>query len=119
MSYSSVCTSAPLTTVASITGRIVGCRTLASIRRTTRPPLWIRPRTGGLSFASVRGPALPPAVDGVRAAPFYDIGRPALVAGHDVDLVDLDLALQPRRREPGGEPLPQLLGHELRVGLAQ
>jgi hypothetical protein len=41
------------------------------------------------------------------------------VAGDDVDLVDLDLAFQRRRREPGRQAVPQLLGHELHVGLAQ
>src|ERR687886_428395 len=61
MSYSSLCTRAPLATVASISGRV------------------------------------------------------ALVAGNDVDLVDLDLALDDHRRELGGEPVPQGLGHRLHV----
>src|SRR5690349_19702439 len=59
MSYSSVWTRAPPATVASMTGRIVACRTSASIRRTTSPPRWSRPRTGGLSLASVPRPAAP------------------------------------------------------------
>src|SRR3954470_11274409 len=107
MSYSSVCTSAPFATVASITGRIVTCRTSGSIRRTISPPRCRRPRIGGLSFASVPRPGAPSAAGGGPAALFCDRGRLALVAGDDVDLVALDRALQPRRREPGGEPLPQ------------
>jgi hypothetical protein len=41
------------------------------------------------------------------------------VTGHDVDLVDLDLAFEPHRRELGGEPVPELLRHGLHVGLAE
>src|SRR6185437_9447640 len=100
-------------------GSIVFCWTLASIRSTTRPPRWIRPRTGGLSFASVPRPGAPASRRRRPSRPLSDVGPPALVAGDDVDLVDLDLALQPRRRELGGGPVPQLLGHELHVGLAQ
>src|SRR4029453_6478779 len=43
----------------------------------------------------------------------------ALVAGHDVALVDLHLALQPRLRDPGHQTAAQLFGHGLRVGRAQ
>src|SRR5439155_1658552 len=56
-----------------------------------------------------RGPALPPAVAAVRAAPFCDVGRPALVAGDDVDLVDLHLAFQRRRGGPGRQAVPARL----------
>src|SRR4051794_24373745 len=108
-----MCTRAPFATLASITGRIVVCRTLASIRTTTSPPRWSRPRTGGLSLSSVPRPGAPPAAAGAAGAPFGDVGRPALVAGDDVDLVDLALAVEDHRRRPGGEPLPQALGHEL------
>src|SRR3954454_11197587 len=117
MSYSSVWTRVFRATAAPMIGWIVFCWTLASIRSTTCPPRWIRPSTGGLSFASVPrpGPAPPPAVAAVRAAPFCDVGRPALVPGDDVDLVDLHLAFQRRRGGPGRQAVPQLLGHELRV----
>jgi hypothetical protein len=43
----------------------------------------------------------------------------ALVPGHDVDFVDLDLALQPRRRGLGDQAAAQLLRHGLHVGPAQ
>src|SRR3954454_6491774 len=144
MSYSSVCTSAPFATLPSITGRIVACRTSASIRTTTSPPRWSRPSTGGLSFASAPRPRAPPrpragavpppvgcpsracrararpsAAAGGPGAPFGDRGRVTLVAGHHVDLVDLDLAPKDRRRELGGEPLPQRLGYGLHVGDAE
>ena len=69
-----------------------------------------------MSFASVPRPGAPLSRRRRPAAPFFDGRRLALVAGDDVDLVDLDLALQPRRRELGGEPVPQLLGHGLHVG---
>src|SRR3954464_6669913 len=105
-------------------GSIVFCWTLASIRSTTCPPLWIRPRTGGLSFASVPRPGAPasrprPPGGAGRAPPLGDVGRPALVAGDDVALVDLDLALEPHRRHPGDQAGAEALGHELHVGLAQ
>src|SRR3954462_11009916 len=48
-----------------------------------------------------------------------DGGRVPLVPRYHVDLVDLDLAPKDHRRELGGEPAAQLLGHELHVGLAQ
>src|SRR5215213_10827098 len=90
------------------------------MRRTTSPPRWTRPRIGGLSFSSVPRPGAAPSADaGAPGAPFGDRGRAAFVAGHDVDLVDLDLALQPSRRKLGGEPVPELLGHRLHVGFAE
>jgi hypothetical protein len=64
---------------------------------TTSPPRRSRPRTGG------------------RDALSGDGGRLTLVAGDDVDLVDLHLAVQDRRRHLGGEPVPQGLGHRLHV----
>src|SRR4051794_9548035 len=39
-----------------MTGRMVACWTLASIRAATSPPRWSRPRIGGLSLASVPRP---------------------------------------------------------------
>src|SRR4028119_314887 len=109
-----------------MTGLIVVCCTLASMRRTTWPPRWIRPRMGGLSLSGVPRPGAaanrrpppprppsrpppagrrarpaPPSGGGGRAAPFGDRRRLALVPGHDVDLVDLHLALEPHRRGLG------------------
>ena len=37
------------------------------------------------------------------------------MAGHDVDLVDLDLALQPHRDSLGGQAAAELLGHGLHI----
>src|SRR4051795_3141302 len=143
MSYSSVCTSAPFATVASITGRIVTCRTSGSIRRTTSPPRCRRPRIGGFSFASVPRPGAPlrrrrrPGRPLWRRPPAGPRGRPrrrprrsrpplpAPPAGARrwpapaVDPGDPAPPSQPRRREPGGEPLPQGLGHGLHVGDAE
>src|SRR5947208_15887686 len=95
-------------------GPIVFCWTLASIRSTTCPPRWIRPSTGGLSFASGPRPGAPASRRRRPSRPLWR-RRPALVAGDDVDLVDLDLAFQRRRGGPGRQAVPQLLGHELRV----
>src|SRR3954454_6216068 len=53
MSSSSVWIRVPLATAALMIGWIVVCCTLASMRSTTCPPRWIRPRIGGLSFSSV------------------------------------------------------------------
>ena len=61
---------APLATLPSITGRIVACCTLASMRTTTRPPRWIRPRIGGLSFASVPRPGAPASLRQRPSRPF-------------------------------------------------
>src|SRR3954454_7654208 len=98
-----------------MTGRIVVCRTLASIRTTTSPPRCSRPRIGGFSFASVPRPGAPLSRRRLRGALFGDGRRVALVPGHDIDLVDLDLAVEDDGRGSGGKPLPQLLGHRLHV----
>src|SRR3954451_8806122 len=113
MSYSSVWIRVPLATAASMIGWIVFCCTLVSMRSTTCPPRWIRPRIGGLSFSSVPrpGPALLPAGGTAQGAPFRDRGRSALVPGRDVDLVDLPHAFQCCCRDPGRQPVAQLLGH--------
>src|SRR4051794_17968108 len=113
MSYSSVWIRVPLATSASMIGWIVFCCTLASMRNTTCPPRCIWPKIGGLSFASV--PALPPACGGVPAAPLGHRRGLALVPGHDVDLVDLHLALQPHRRDLGNQAAAQLLRHGLYI----
>src|SRR5215470_9429088 len=59
MSYSSVYTHAPGVIVAWISGLIVTCWTLSSIRITTSPPRCIIPKIGGFSVASVPRPRLP------------------------------------------------------------
>src|SRR4051812_9203506 len=87
-----------------------------------RPP---RPRAGaGPAPAACPSPACrararPSAAAGGPGAPFGDRGRVPVVARYHVDLVDLDLAPKDRRRELGGEPLPQRLGHGLHVGDAE
>src|SRR3954464_39068 len=115
MSYWSVWMRAPLATAASMTGWIVFCCTLASMRMTTCPPRWIKPRLVACPSPACRGPALPPVCDGVQAAPFCNCRRLALVPGHDVDLVDLDLARQLHRGSLGGQAAAQLLGHGLHI----
>src|SRR3954454_16298681 len=115
MSYASVWTRAPLATVASITGRIVACCTLASMRTATRPPRCSSPRSGGFSFSSVPRPGAALSRRRRPGRPFGNGRRLTLVAGHDVDLVDLDLAIEDHRRCPGGQPLPERLGHALHV----
>src|SRR3954466_14942908 len=115
MSYSSVWIRVSLATAASMIGWIVFCCTLASMRSITCPPRCIRPRIGGLSFASVPRPGAPVACGGVRAAPLGHRRGLALVPGHDVDLVDLHLVLQPHGRDPGNQAAAQLLRHGLRI----
>src|SRR3712207_6013092 len=115
MSYSSVWMRAPLATAVSMIGRIVFCCTLASMRMTTCPPRWIRPRIGGLSFSSVPRPGAPASLRRLRAAPFRDSSWLALVASDHIDFVDLDLALQPRSRDFGDQAAAQLLRHDLHV----
>src|SRR3954451_2152613 len=116
MPYSSVWMRAPFATVASMIGWIVVCCTLANMSRTTWPRRWMRPRMGGLSFSSVRpAPARRPACGGVRAAPFDNSGGLTLVPGHDVDLVDLHLALERHLPGPCDQADAQLLRHDLHV----
>src|SRR5215203_2891177 len=122
MLYSSVWTRVPGATAAVMIGWIVTCCTLASMRRITCPPRWIRPRIGGLSFSNVPrpGPACPgparlPACDGVRAAPFGHFVRLPLVPGYHVNLVDLHLAFERHLRGLGGQAVAQLLRHGLHV----
>src|SRR5919112_4482178 len=119
MLYSSVWTRVPSATTASMMGWIVFCCTLASMRMTSCPPRWIRPRTGGVRRGApnpspaCRGPALPPACGGVPSAPFRNGGRLALVPGHDVDLIDLHFACQCHLRGFGHQAAAQLLRHGL------
>src|SRR3954463_10366266 len=119
MSYSSVWIRVPLAPAASMIGWIVFCCTLASMRSTTCPPRWIRPRIGGLSFASVPRPRAPASPRrGPRPPPFPPPPRPwggagppplaprrglAFVPGHDVALVDLPPPPQPHGRDLGNQ----------------
>src|SRR3954464_5766569 len=115
MSYSSVWIRVPLATAASMIGWIFFCCTLASMRSTTCPPRWIRPRIGGLSVASVPRPGAPA---NQRRRPSRPLGHRrglALVPGHDVDLVNLPLALQPHGRDLGNQAAAQLLRHGLYI----
>ena len=119
-----------------MTGLMVACCTLASMRRTTSPLRWIRPRMGGLSFSSVPRPPLPfqrlrhwnlgqlrparlPACGTVQAAPFGHLFRLALVPGHHVNLVDLHLASERHLRGLGGQAAAQLLRHGLHIRNSQ
>src|SRR3954452_6476039 len=86
----------PLTTTASMIGLIVFCFTLGSIRRTTRPSRWIKPRIGGFSFSSVLRPHAPFSRRRRPARPFLDSRRVAFVPGRYVGLVGFDLAVQHR-----------------------
>src|SRR5215213_8368950 len=93
---------------------VAGC-TVASTRNTTCPPRSIRPRTGVCPSPACRGLALPPACGGVQAAPLGHRRGLALVAGHDIDLVDLDLAFQPHGWSLGDQAAAQLLRHGLHI----
>src|SRR3954451_3394847 len=115
MSYSSVETVLPGVIVARISGPIVTCLTSASIRMTTSPVRWIIPKTGGFSLANVPAPAPPSAAGTGRAALFPDRFGMALVPGHDVDLVALDLAAEGDLGLPQDHPLPQRGRHPLGV----
>src|SRR3954469_11106871 len=60
-------------------GLIVFCFTLGSIRRTTCPSRWIKPRIGGFSFSSVPRPQAPFRRRRRPARPFF-LGRQSLLA---------------------------------------
>src|SRR3954451_14825292 len=115
MSYSSEWIRVPLATAASMIGWIVFCFTLGSMRTTTSPPRCVNPRSSALSFASVPRPGAPASL---RRRPSRPLGHRrglALVPGHDVDLVDLHLALQPHGRDLGNQAAAQLLRHGLHI----
>src|SRR4051812_8467925 len=78
MLYSSVSIIVPLTTIASMIGLIVFCFTLGSIRRTTCPSRWIKPKIGGFSFSSVPRPQAPFRRRRRPARPFF-LGRQSLL----------------------------------------
>src|SRR5215218_10785969 len=119
MPYSSVWTRVPRATTAVMTGSIVLCCTLASMRRTTGPPRWITPRIGACPFPTCPDPVCPSACGAAPIAPFGHGRGLALVPGHPVDLIDLHLAFQPRVRGPGHQAAAQMLRHGLSVGRAQ
>ena len=77
------------------------------------------PRRAARPRRACRGRERPRAAGAGRDAPFGDRGRVPSVPGRDVDLLGLDPALRPRRREPGGGPAPEPPGHGLHVGPAQ
>src|ERR1700749_1390122 len=85
----------PFATVASITGLIVGCCTLASMRSRTWPPRWITPRMGGLALSSLQGPGAP------------------------VNLIELDFPLQRHGRGLDHQTVSQLIRHGLHIGPAE
>src|SRR3954466_5338791 len=76
MSYSSVWSSVPGATACVMIGLMVACRTVGNICRLTAPPRWIRPRTGGFSFASVPRPGAPGSLRRRPGRPFF---RPRVV----------------------------------------
>src|SRR3954470_24922977 len=117
-------------------GSIVFCWTLASIRSTTCPPLWIRPRTGGLSFASVPRPGAPasrrrrPSRPLWRRRPAGPCGRRRRRPRRSRPLLRLSRALRGSGGEQGAVaeqveagaavhlPLQQLEAGDLTLGLA-
>ena len=117
--HSPAWTRAPFATLPSIAGRTVLCRTSAGVRTTTPPRAAAGPRRAACPRRACRGRERPRAAGTGRDAPFGDRGRVPSVPGRDVDLVGLDPALRPRRREGGGGPAPELLGHGSNVGPAQ
>ena len=119
MSYSSVWINVPDATALVMIGLMVACCTLGSMCRITAPPRWISPRTGGFSFSSEPRPGAPESLRRRPDPPFFDLNRLALVPGHNVDLIDLSGAFQPRDRCPSDQTLAKLLGHGLHVRGAQ
>src|SRR3954452_20431044 len=99
----------PLTTTVVMIGLIVFCFTLGSIRRTTWPSRWIKPRIGGFSFSSVPRPQVPLSRRRRPARPFF--GRVALVPRDDIDLVGLDGAFQRRLGDFGNETSAKMRRH--------
>jgi hypothetical protein len=70
---------------------------------------------GGFSFSSVPRPGAPASLRRRPNRPLGHRRRLALVPGHDVDLVDLNLALQPHGWSLGNQAVAQLLGHGLHL----
>src|SRR4051794_30557138 len=107
MSYSSVETDVPGVTVRRIDGPMVFCLTSAGIRMAIWPPRWIIPKIGGFSSASVPRPGAPFSHQRRPTRPFSHGQRMALVPGHDVHLVALDLAAELHFGLAPHDPLPQ------------
>src|SRR3954447_12899553 len=98
-------------------GLIVFCFTLGSIRRTTCPSRWIKPRIGGFSFSSV--PRLLSGVGAARPDLFLNGRRVALVTGDNVDFVGLDRAVQRRLGDLGNQTSAKMRRHVVIVVQAQ
>ena len=88
----------------------------AHLLRGTMPDLTLPPvlvavslLVAAVAHALIEAPAM-------RLGRLLTSGRLALVPGHDVDLVDLHLARQPRRRGLGDQAAPQLFRHGLHIG---
>src|SRR3954462_8712970 len=98
-------------------GLIVFCFTLGSIRRTTCPSRWIKPRIGGFSFSSV--PRLLSGAGAARPDLFLDGCRVALVTGDNVDFVGLDRAVQRRLGNFGNQAFAKMRRHVVDVIVVQ
>src|SRR4051812_42925429 len=98
-------------------GLTVFCFTLGSIRRTTWPSRWIKPRIGGFSFSSVPRPQVPLSRRRRPTRPFF--GRVALVSGNDIDFVSLDRAFQRRLGDFGNQTFAKMRRHLVIVVQAQ
>lgn len=94
-------------------------RTFGNIRRTTLPPRWIMPRIGCFSFSSVPRPRAPLSRFRCPSGLFLNRGGIALVASHDIDSVDLDLAVEDDLGEFRDQSLTQVAVHRLNVVLIQ
>jgi hypothetical protein len=57
----------------------------------------------------------PEACAAVPAAPFYHLGRLALVPGYDVNFIDLSAAFQLHGRCPSDQTLTEMFGHRLYI----
>jgi hypothetical protein len=79
------------------------------------PVRWIIPKSGGFSFSSVPRPGAPFSRRRRPSRPFFHGFGVALVPGHHVHLVVLDLAGEPDLGLALHDPLPELRGHPLGV----
>src|SRR3954449_678653 len=107
-----------MTTVVRI-GLIVFGFTLGSIRRTTWPSRWIKPRICCFSFSSVPRPQVLLSRRRRPARPFLDGRRVALVPSDDIDLVGLDRAFQRRLGDLGNQTFAKMRRHLVIVVQAQ
>src|SRR3954462_15626416 len=93
--------------------------TLGSIRRTTWPSRWIKPRICCFSFSSVPRPQVLLSRRRRPARPFLDGRRVALVSGDDIDLVGLDRAFQRRLGDLGNQTFAKMRRHIVDVIVVQ